>query len=161
MCCCIDNPPDLSGAVTAIATVVLAAGTILLAALAYHQLHDIRKVIRLYAFSAFLNQEKELLNKQKVIHKTTIALNRALVQPDPSFEVMEALINTLDVKVDDYLNALDRLGYSILNGNFPEDELRRTYHRVINEVFETYRSEIDNKPYRNIQLLHVRWSVRN
>lgn len=63
-----------------------------------------------------------------------------------------------DVQKENYLNSLERLASSVLNGNFPEKEMKQDYREYITDVVRTFPNEFQaGTSYRKILKLNEKW----
>lgn len=62
------------------------------------------------------------------------------------------------VQKENYLNSLERLASSVLNGNFPEKEMKQDYREYITGVVREFPDEfMAGTSYRKILKLYEKW----
>lgn len=62
------------------------------------------------------------------------------------------------VQKENYLNSLERLASSVLNGNFPEKEMKQDYREYITDVVRAFPDKFKaGTSYRKILKLHEKW----
>jgi hypothetical protein len=75
-----------------------------------------------------------------------------------SFPNDKSIETDYEVLKESYLNAVERLSSSILNGNFPEKEMKQDYREYIADVMRTCKSDFHAAtPYRKTQKLYNKW----
>lgn len=111
--------------------------------LIYHQLKSFR-------WNALLSFEQDMHGRYKEIKDFAQQIHP--VNPLPN---ERAIYDTLE---ESYLNAVDRLASSILNGQFPMKEMKQDYREYISNVVRDFRDQFgaDTK-YRKILRLYNKW----
>lgn len=75
--------------------------------------------------------------------------------PDTPAEEFQARFNSAK---ENYFNSLDRLASSILNGQFPDSEMKHDYHEAITIVVRTFKDDFaTGTHYRKVVKLYNRW----
>jgi hypothetical protein len=156
----IEKPSHFYEALTGWGTISLAVGTIILAVMAICQLGDIRDAIKHYTFNAFLNQEKELLNKRNALCETMLSIDRLSRRHPLDFAEIASLTTKQKFQVDDLINSLERLAKEILQKRKLEVECKRTYQLILNETYDDYREYIIINRYKSIMALKKRWEQK-
>jgi len=63
-----------------------------------------------------------------------------------------------DAAKESYFNSIDRLASLILNGQFPQHELKQDYHDMIKETIRAFPADFTTGTrYRKIVKLHDKW----
>jgi hypothetical protein len=134
----------------------IAAGALLAAVvggfLAYKNIQIIIEQLRLSRWSTLLVFEQDMANRREAFHKIDADMR---AQPQISQEVLRARFN--DAK-ESYFNSLERLASSILNGHFPDAEMKQDYHEVITSVVRAFPDDFaTGTRYRKVIKLFNRW----
>lgn len=69
-----------------------------------------------------------------------------------------SIVADYSVQKENYLNSLERLASSVLNGSFPEREMKQDYREYITDVVRNFPDEFRaGTSYRKILKLHEKW----
>jgi hypothetical protein len=111
-----------------------------------------------------LDIENSIYVRRQGISEAAQELQNAIEQQkkgEVTREALETKKRFLDEAVENYLNSVDRLCASIIRGLIPEDEYKRDYRILINEIMgkDMYKPFFHaGTPFRNIVSIHGKWA---
>jgi hypothetical protein len=139
-----------------IATSVSALATLGLAFIGYIQL---QKIAKSGVLDTVLKLESELSARKQKLSAIAAQIDFESSKSNPNQNKINAFIPYMDTALENYLNALDRLAFCILNQYIPDREWKTEYKTVI--IFAVTRNKskfsIDTS-YNNIAKLYKRWA---
>lgn len=75
-----------------------------------------------------------------------------------SEQLTASIQSEYSVQKENYLNSVERLASSVLNGNFPEKEMKQDYREYITDIVRTFPEEFKaGSSYRKILKLYEKW----
>lgn len=99
---------------------------------------------------SLLALEQDMANRREKFLKI-----QERIQNEPD---IEALASEYAVQKESYLNSLERLASSVLNGNFPEKEMKQDYRDYITHVVRSFPAQFQpGTSYRKVLKLYERW----
>lgn len=113
-------------------------------------------------FIAYRNMKIIILNsllslEQDMANRRTKFADIAAQMKDNNVPI-ETLQSSFDEAKENYFNSLDRLASSILNGHFPDLEMKQDYKDVITDVVRTFHNDFQTGTrFRKIVKLYERW----
>lgn len=157
---------------SAIADIVTSAATVALLFVALNQLSKLNDSLktasdslisskesnRLTNLIAILDHEAEITKRKSKLSGVAFEIqeyNLRNPQPDDMTQILFSKHNTA---IEDYLNAIDRLAYCILNDYFQEKEWKREYRGLILSIVKDYEDWLGpSSAYVNLIDLHAQW----
>jgi len=107
--------------------------------------------VRVIILNSLLLLEQDMANRRREFTKILNQLN------DKSISTQE-LQSQFDEAKESYFNSLDRLASSILNGHFPDLEMKQDYKEMITELLRTFPDDFTTATrFRKIVKLYNRW----
>jgi len=138
--------------------IITSAGTIALAVIAWIQLPKMNKSYRLSSLMAVLDQEKELKSRKTKMDDIAFTIRELNMPSQTSALQIQILNSKLEIAIENYLNAIDRLAFCIIKDYFPERSWRREYRGLFNDVAQTFPEKFGfNSPYINFIDLQNNW----
>jgi hypothetical protein len=132
---------------TYLAAAVVAFLAFCAASYAGYLLYNQLKIAR---WTALLALEQDMASRRRHLTDTARALN----EPNPPANM--GLIYRAEK--ENYLNSVDRLASSILNGNFPEQEMKQDYRDLIAQTVREFTDEFQaGTHYRKTLTLYNKW----
>ncbi|MBC8285079.1 MAG: hypothetical protein H8E32_14795 [Nitrospinae bacterium] len=120
--------------------------------LAYRTFNTISKQLESARWNALLTFEQDLSKRRQSF--------RGLARDLENNTNVESVQQRFEESKEDYLNAVERLSSSILNGQFPEDEMKSSYLSYIGDVVKTFQNSYGTAtPYRKTVVLYKRWTI--
>ena len=117
---------------------------------AYRTLKAIIAQLEIARWNSLLSFEQDMASRRTKFHEIA-----AQMQTDAPTELLKAM--HLEAK-ESYFNALDRLASSILNGQFPDREMKQDYHEALTEVVRAFAEDFSTGTrYRKVVKLYHRW----
>jgi hypothetical protein len=117
---------------------------------AYRTLQVIIAQLDSARWNSLLSFEQDMASRRTKFHEIA-----AQMQTDAPTELLKAM--HLEAK-ESYFNALDRLASSILNGQFPDREMKQDYHEALTEVVRAFAEDFSTGTrYRKVVKLYHRW----
>ena len=154
--------------VSALATVVSALAALCTVAVALYaivvakeQLIEIRNTLRNDVLMTVLSIESELAARKAKCDETSIELERLLAQTNLNQAEVKFLSKSMELAVENWLNALERLCFCINKSYVSGKSWRAEYQKYIEEAVENNQHLFGAATrYKNIKDLYERW-VRN
>jgi hypothetical protein len=116
---------------------------------AYLTLKALLTQLRAAQWSALLSLEQDIASRMERF----IDLAK---QMDTSSSPLQK--EALDAAKERYFNSIDRFASLVLNGQFPQSELKQDYQDLIKNIICTYPADFDtNTHYRKVVKLHKKW----
>lgn len=116
---------------------------------AYKTLQAILAQIKAAQWSTLLSLEQDMASRRDKFNDFAKRL------ADPSVTLDKA---AFEAAKESYLNSLDRLASMILNGQFPEKELKQDYRDLFKEIIRTFPADFSaGTHYRKVLKLHDKW----
>jgi hypothetical protein len=101
-------------------------------------------------WNSLLSFEQDMASRRTKFHEIA-----AQMQTDAPTYLLRAV--HLEAK-ESYFNSLDRLASSILNGQFPDREMKQDYHEAITAVVRAFPEDFTTGThYRKVVKLYNRW----
>ncbi len=120
---------------------VLAGGVV-----AYMTLRAILAQLKAGQWSTLLSLEQDMASRGDKFHELATQLD------DPHVK------GKYEAAKENYFNSIDRLASLILNGQFPQHELKQDYHDMIKETIRAFPADFTTGTrYRKIVKLHDKW----
>ncbi|WMJ74705.1 hypothetical protein RCC89_16245 [Cytophagaceae bacterium ABcell3] len=142
--------PEWITAVSSLMGAFVALGAVLVA---YFQLKGLRRSINNESLMVIISLENEVSVRKVRMSKVLFELKKSHVMSKDR-ELLKAELNTTK---EDYLNALDRLCYVILEGFLSEKDWKKVYHTYLNHVTESLQDFFVSGAYPNIVELKKKW----
>jgi hypothetical protein len=113
---------------------------------AYMTLRAILAQLQAAQWSTLLSLEQEMASRGEKFHELAGQTN------DPHAQ------EKYEAAKENYFNSIDRLASLILNGQFPQRELKQDYQDTIKETIRTFPADFTTGTrYRKIVKLHNKW----
>jgi hypothetical protein len=123
--------------------------------LAYKNIQIIIEQLRLSRWSTLLLFEQDMANRREAFHKLSADI---AAKPDISEISGELLRARFGDAKENYFNSLERLASSILNGHFPDAEMKQDYQEVFTTVVREFPEDFETGTrYRKVVKLFNRW----
>ena len=143
-------------------------GGLLTAFVAYHQLKRMAEAAesavasnKLSTLANVLQLEDSIHQRRGVVVERTEHIQQLDTQSDVSRSAVDSAKKMLEESIESYLNAVDRLCASLIRNLIPQDEYRKDYRPLINEIMTSnvYKPFLGTgTPYRNIIKIHDAWA---
>lgn len=125
---------------------------------AWRQLGNVSKSLRMNSLMAVLQIESEINSRKEKLNELAARIRQEGNKSKPDEGLILILNDQLDAVVQNYLNAVDRLAFCILNGFVPDKDWRTEYRNAIASDVKSYESKFGpSTPYRNILDLNAKW----
>jgi hypothetical protein len=123
--------------------------------LAYRNIKVIAQQLEIARWNTLLSFEQDMATRRTKFHDIS-----AHMQANPDASAQE-LQSRFDEAKESYFNSLDRLASSILNGHFPDSEMRQDYHEAITGVVRAFPADFaTGTHFRKVVKLYNRWQDR-
>lgn len=149
---------DSAAALTAwstLGTAVVAGGALLVA---WWQLRNLNKTLRVNSLTARLQVEAEInARKEKVdeVTEETVRLDKKSTTYERDRDIIKAKLNS---RLENWFNAVDRLAFCILKNFVPEKDWRAEYRDYLAGIIAQHPDFFSAASrYRNILDLHHDW----
>lgn len=113
---------------------------------------------------AYLTLRAILAQLQGAQWSTLLSLEQEMAGRGEKFRELVGQMNDphakekYDAAKENYFNSIDRLASLILNGQFPQRELKQDYQEMIKETIRTFPADFTTGTrYRKIVKLHNKW----
>lgn len=118
--------------------------------LGYRTLSSVVEQLKIARWNALLSFEQDMANR-----RSRFADVGAQLTTSASSTILQATYNEAR---ESYFNSLDRLASSILNGHFPDAEMKQDYQEVFTSVIRTYPSDFaTGTRYRKVVAIYEKW----
>jgi hypothetical protein len=132
--------------IAGIAVLAVIAGSIF----AYMTLRAILEQLKAGQWSTLLSLEQDMASRGEKFHELSKKMKASpTLVPDEEFNAAK----------ENYFNSIDRFASLVLNGQFPQKELKQDYHDLIKETIRTFKDDFGaGTHFRRIIKLHDKWS---
>ena len=151
-----------------VVTSIGVAGAFVAAYVAYHQLKRMAEAgeaaveaNKLAALGNVLQLENTIHQRREMITERFASLKNLSSQASISKDQVDSASKLLNESVESYLNSVDRLCASMLRKLIPEEEYRKDYRPLVNEIMtgDMFKPFFHaGTPYRNIVNIHGIWA---
>jgi hypothetical protein len=139
-----------------IAASVSALATLGLAFIGYIQL---QKIAKSGVLDTVLKLESELSARKQKLSAIAAQISFESSKSDPNHNKINILIPYIDTALENYLNALDRLSFCILNQYIPDREWKTEYKKIIISAVTQNEPKFSiDTSYNNIAKLYKKWA---
>lgn len=144
--------------VSAIADCITALAALMAVVIAGRELRKLTRQIKIAGLSALLQLEADINGRKHAVDDAAARLGQA--QADKKEDAITAVLEgELKGRIENYINALDRLAWCIRNKYLPEKQFREEYEGYLRGVVRDYNScFLENTPYNNILYVVDRWN---
>ena len=115
---------------TAIAAVVTATVAVIALEVAWRQLTNLGNTLRLNSLSAVLQIEADMNGRKERVDEVTERILRLGEITDTNRKEAEVLQDTLNSRLENWFNAVDRLAFCVLREYVPEKDWVRRVPRI-------------------------------
>jgi hypothetical protein len=121
--------------------------------LAYRNIRVIIEQLEISRWNTLLSFEQDMASRRSRF--ADIGFQMMNPNPDASPELLQAMY---DEAKESYFNSLDRLASSILNGQFPDAEMKQDYRDVLAVVVRQFPDDFaTGTHYRKLVKLYNKW----
>lgn len=130
-------------------------GAIAAVVVAYWQLKELNKTLKMTGLAAVLSLEAEMNNRRVALDECYLRISQVNPTPETTAKVHDDLLQSA---IQNHLNAADRLAFCINKGYFPEREWRAEYRDYFANLVKQHEDKFGaSTPYRNLKDLHNKW----
>lgn len=140
------------------ATVVAALAAIAGVAIAYWQLSNLNKTLRMNALTIVLQLESEMNARKQRLEEYAAQLRIEACGEKPNDKLIEILSDELNGYLENWLNSSDRLAFCILKGYLEERDWKTDYRQYFADMVRSHEDSFGpSSIYTNVIDLNNKW----
>jgi hypothetical protein len=145
--------------VSAISTGLAAIAAIIAVLVAFWQLRNLNRTLRVNGLMAVLQLESEINSRKERSDDAVAELERECAREPVDVELVRIVRDQVVGCTENWLNAVDRLAFCILKGYIPERDWKAEYRDYITDLVWRFEPNFRADTwYRNILELHGKWA---
>jgi len=143
---------------TAYATVAAALAAIAATAIAYWQLSNLNKTLRMNALTVVLQLESEMNSRKQRVEEYAAQLRIEAEGEKPNDRVVAILSDELNGYLENWFNSSDRLAFCILKGYLAERDWKAEYRQYFADMVRSHEDSFGpGSIYTNVIDLNHKW----
>ena len=144
--------------ISATAAVVATATAIVGVIVAYWQLSNLNRTLRMNALTVVLQLEAEMNARKERVDEVAAKIRKQGIKDEPNEGLVEILDEEMQGYLENWLNAADRLAYCILRGYLAERDWKAEYREYFLGLVRDHEEKFGPKSiYTNIIDLSNKW----
>lgn len=146
---------DMVGAVGGVLAALAAGAGV---AVAWYQLNNLNKALRMSGLMAVLQLESELNARKEKVDELSAKIRELGLAGEKKHELLVIVTDQYKGILENYFNAADRLAFCILKEYVPQKDWKAEYREYFNNIIKGHEGRFGPaSPYKNVIDLNNRW----